>query len=101
MNAHYVPRGHYGGTQLRPQPSAPAPLSPVAQALDLHTVEDVRAEYDAQHRGWSVGTAYHCCFCGRDFWSPSGARKHMRRHGGPAQHPVIRTDWYDDEVLRP
>jgi hypothetical protein len=97
MSALYAPRGRYGGTQLRPQPSAPAPLSPVAQALDLHTVE----EYDAQRRGWSVGTAYHCCFCGRDFWSVSGASKHMRRHGGPAQHPVIRIDWYDEEVLRP
>jgi hypothetical protein len=101
MSALYAPRGRYGGTRLRSQPSAPAPLSPVAQALDLHTVEDVLAEYDAQHRGWSRGTNYHCCFCGRDFWSPSGARKHMRRHGGPAQHPVIRIDWYDAEVLRP
>jgi hypothetical protein len=101
MNALYVHRGHYGGTQLRPQPSAPTPLSPVAQALDLHTVEDVRAEYDAQHRGWSVGTAYHCCFCNKSFWSVSGAFKHMKAHGGPAQHPVIRTDWYDAEVLRP
>jgi hypothetical protein len=69
--------------------------------LDLHTVEDVRAEYDAQHRGWSVGTDYHCCLCNRWFISTSGALKHMKAHGGPAQHPVLRTDWYDEEVLRP
>jgi hypothetical protein len=57
MSARYVPRGHYGGTQLRPQPSAPAPLSPVAQALDLHTVEDVLAAYEGAR--WSSAASGH------------------------------------------
>ena len=29
-------------------------------------------------------------FCDKDFWSPSGARKHMKTQ----DHPVLRWDWY-------
>lgn len=75
-----------------PQPAVPPPsaLSKRAQALGLFTAEDVEAEYRAAKSGWSKGNDYHCPFCNREFWSPSGARKHMSKRG----HKVLRVDWY-------
>jgi hypothetical protein len=65
-------------------------LSEKAQRLGLESREDVEKEYLAAKSGWSTGTAYHCPFCDKDFWSPSGARKHMKAQ----DHPVLRWDWY-------
>ena len=69
---------------------APAGLSAKAAALGLRTRQDADREYAAARQGWSGGTDYHCPFCDRDFWSDSGARKHMRTNA----HPVLRWDWY-------
>lgn len=88
----------------------PPPLSATAHALGLHTVAEVRAEYAAQREGWRAtqdgrseldyppgphGPRWHCCLCDQDFFSSSGASKHMRAHGGERDHPVLRVDWYE------
>ena len=65
-------------------------LSEKAQGLGLESREDVDKEFQAAKSGWSKGTEYHCPFCNKDFWSPSGARKHMKAQ----DHPVLRWDWY-------
>jgi hypothetical protein len=65
-------------------------LSEKAQRMGLVTREDVEKEFVAAKSGWSRGTEYHCPFCDKDFWSPSGARKHMKTR----EHPVLRWDWY-------
>jgi hypothetical protein len=65
-------------------------LSAKARRLGLETRADVEREFAAAKTGWSTGTAYHCPFCDTDFWSASGARKHMRTR----EHPVLRWDWY-------
>jgi hypothetical protein len=65
-------------------------LSERAQRLGLETAEDVEREFQAAKEGWSKGTLYHCPFCDTDFWSASGARKHMKSRG----HRVLRWDWY-------
>ena len=65
-------------------------LSTKAQGLGLESREDVDKEFQAAKSGWSKGTEYHCPFCDKDFWSPSGARKHMKAQ----DHPVLRWDWY-------
>jgi hypothetical protein len=65
--------------------------------LGLETYAHVVKEFNEAKQGWSKGTLYVCPFCDKDFWSPSGARKHMKTRG----HPVLRWDWYDAEVLRP
>jgi hypothetical protein len=67
-----------------------SPLSVKAKQLGLHTLADVEKEFKEAKTGWSKGTEYHCPFCNKDFWSPSGARKHMKTQN----HPVLRTDWY-------
>lgn len=79
----------------QPQPKEP-PLSAKAQRLGLQTVADCWKEHEDAKRGWS-GTntppellEYHCPICGKDFNSPSGARKHMKTNN----HPVLRMDWY-------
>ena len=72
----------------------PPELSAKARRLGLETRADVEREFVAAKRGWSRGTEYHCALCDKDFCSPSGARKHMRVQG----HPVIRTDWYREEL---
>jgi hypothetical protein len=65
-------------------------LSAKAQKLGLETREDVEKEFVDAKSGWSKGTEYHCPFCDKEFWSPSGARKHMKTN----EHPVLRWDWY-------
>lgn len=65
-------------------------LSPRVLGLGLYTPEDVEREFIAAKEGWSKGTEYHCPFCNKEFWSPSGARKHMKTQG----HRVLRWDWY-------
>ena len=73
---------------------APTPfyeLSAKARALGLQTRADVEMEYAAAKFGWSKGTEYHCPFCGKDFISRSGARKHMRTQGCV----VLRWDYYE------
>jgi hypothetical protein len=65
-------------------------LSEKARRLGLETRTDVEREFHDAKRGWSRGTLYHCPFCDRDFWSASGARKHMQSRG----HAVLRWDWY-------
>jgi hypothetical protein len=65
-------------------------LSAKAQRLGLLTREDVDKEFVEAKQGWSKGSVYHCPFCDKDFWSPSGARKHMKTQ----EHPVLRWDWY-------
>jgi hypothetical protein len=70
--------------------SRAALLSEKARRLGLETRADVEREFAAAKTGWSTGTAYHCPFCDTDFWSASGARKHMQTRG----HPVLRWDWY-------
>lgn len=88
-----------------PPPGQAPQLSVRARRLGLYTRGDVEEEYRAQTAtsaeggqrndlGWSVGTAYHCPFCDKDFWSPSGARKHMRTQG----HAVLRWDFYPESV---
>jgi hypothetical protein len=72
------------------RPGRVALLSEKARRLGLETRADVEREFAAAKRGWSRGTAYHCPFCDTDFWSASGARKHMQARG----HPVLRWDWY-------
>jgi hypothetical protein len=76
------------GTTARP--SRVALLSERARRLGLETRADVEREFAAAKTGWSKGTEYHCPFCAKDFWSASGARKHMQTRG----HPVLRWDWY-------
>lgn len=81
------------GTVLTPIRYAIPPkstLSAKAQALGLSTREDVEREFKEAKTGWSQGTDYHCPFCDVDFWSVSGARKHMKTQ----EHPVLRMDWY-------
>ena len=73
--------------EVRARPSL---LSSKAQRLGLETREDVEKEFVAAKSGWSKGTEYHCPFCDKDFWSPSGARKQMKTN----DHPVLRWDWY-------
>ena len=65
-------------------------LSEKALRLGLETRADVEKEFRAAKTGWSKGSEYHCPFCNKDFWSPSGARKHMKTQ----EHPVLRWDWY-------
>jgi hypothetical protein len=65
-------------------------LSAKAQRLGLENREDVEKEFVEAKAGWSKGTEYHCPFCDKEFWSPSGARKHMKTQA----HPVLRWDWY-------
>lgn len=77
------------GQRFGPAPP-PAGLSARAVALGLWTQQELDREFAAARRGWSGGTDYHCPFCDRDFWSASGARKHMRAKA----HPVLRWDWY-------
>jgi hypothetical protein len=85
-----VPTGRYGGCLLvRVAPVRPT-LSAKANALGLETREDVEEELRAQRSGWTKGSEYHCALCDRDFYSPSGARKHMTTNN----HPVLRWDWY-------
>jgi hypothetical protein len=61
-----------------------------ALKLGLRTLADVEREFKEAKQGWSLGTDYHCPFCNADFWSVSGARKHMKTN----EHPVLRMDWY-------
>ena len=65
-------------------------LSEKSQRLGLMTPDDVEKEFVAAKTGWSRGTEYHCPFCSKEFFSPSGARKHMNTQG----HKVLRWDWY-------
>lgn len=71
------------------QPKLKSALSAKAQQLGLETREDVEKEFQDAKQGWSLGTEYHCPFCDKDLYSPSGARKHMKTQG----HPVLRWDW--------
>jgi hypothetical protein len=82
--------GARGSGQRFGPASPPAGLSAKAAALGLRTRQDVDREFAATKQGWSRGTDYHCPFCDKDFWSASGARKHMRTKA----HPVLRWDWY-------
>jgi hypothetical protein len=75
---------------MRSVPGKVSLLSKKAQQLGLDTLEDVEEEFVAAKTGWSRGTDYHCPVCDTDFWSPSGARKHMKVGG----HLVLRWDWY-------
>lgn len=86
-----VPAGHHGGSRLSAiAPPAPSLLSARVRALGLETRADVEREFAAAKQGWSQGTLYICPFCDKDFYSPSGARKHMKTQ----DHPVLRWDWY-------
>src|SRR5262249_12249521 len=60
------------------------------QRLGMESAADVEREFQAAKPGWSKGPEYHCPFCDKDFWSPSGPRKHMK----PQAPPVLRWDWY-------
>jgi hypothetical protein len=82
--------GARGAGQRFGPPRTPAGLSAKAAALGLRTRQDVDREFAAAREGWGGGTDYHCPFCDRDFWSRSGARRHMRSRA----HPVPRWDWY-------
>lgn len=75
-----------------PPYTGPIKSEPARVKLGLLTAEDVQREFDAACEGWSKGTLYLCPFCNKDFWSPSGARKHTNVQG----HPVLRWDWYED-----
>jgi hypothetical protein len=79
-----------GGMGLMAVVHKASTLSAKAQRLGLETRDDVEREFAEAKQGWSKGTEYHCPFCDRDFWSSSGARKHMKTRG----HPVLRWDWY-------
>ena len=67
-----------------------------AQKLGLQSAEDVEREWEEAHAGWTahgVSQAWWFCpFCDCDFWSPSGARKHMKWK----KHRVLRGDWYSE-----
>ena len=106
MTTVLVQAGRHGGYVFLPKQTAPL-LSARARQLGLQSKEDVEREYadqTAYHgglEGWSAGAKhtesaldvlYHCPFCDADFWSPSGARKHMKAQG----HPVLRWDWYGE-----
>lgn len=74
-------------------------LSEKAQKLGLYTVADVEREFREARQGWSGASApphtawWHCPICDHDFWSPSGARKHMKAN---KMHHVLRMDWYEE-----
>jgi len=96
----YIPRGRHSGMVLATCLSLPAAVIPLrARQIGLDSFAAAEALYRAQltlvsndGTAWGAprgGGVWYCVRCDREFWSPSGARKHRDHRGG---HAVPRVD---------
>jgi len=63
-------------------------ISPRAQSLGLHTLDDLKLAVLRQRPTWWLGSSYHCPLCDLDFANSQRAAEHVILE----QHPVLRMD---------